>query len=124
MPTKQKAKAKAEKEKDAIDHPGLWNLLSSLAGTRKTKSAIESQEEVLNTEAKAILEELGGPGEYWVDGVNGEEFKFSFIEGRRVSVDRELLLEAGVDPEIIARCSKESKYKYIGPIKSVHAQEE
>jgi len=99
------------KEATVIDHPGLGETISMLQGQRKLKKIVVDREEELSGEAKDLMEEFG-VGSYQV-----EDFKFSYLQGRRTSVNKDMLLEAGVLPEIVERCTVETTYRYIGTIK-------
>ena len=107
------------KEATRIDHEAVTRSIVLLRGLRKAKKAIEEQEKECSDSAKDLMEEFG-PGRYTVlleDATEAGEYTFSFTEVKRSSLNKDMLLDAGVDPAIIERCTKQSVYRYIGEIK-------
>jgi len=105
----------ATKEKILLDHSDLAHSLEILRAMRKAKAAVETHEKEASDNSKELLEEIG-LGSFEVP-VEGGTLSFSFIEGTRTSLSKDLLLEAGVKPEVLEKCTKSSSYRYIGPIK-------
>tara|TARA_R100001086_G_scaffold192456_1_gene109676 strand:- start:45 stop:389 length:345 start_codon:yes stop_codon:yes gene_type:complete len=106
------------KEATRIDHLGVTSMIVLLRGLRKGKKAIEEQEKECSDSVKDLMEEFG-PGRYIVlleEGTEAGEYTFSYSESTRNSLDKDMLLDAGVDPAILERCTKETVYRFIGPI--------
>jgi len=104
------------KPKRWIDLPELGLNIATLRGLRQAKKTFEENESLCAGKAKEQLEDLG-LGKYNCLDVEGGVYTFSYIEGKRSSLSKDLLLEAGVDPAIVEKCMKETKYRYIGEIK-------
>jgi len=98
-----------------LTHPVITEEVQLLKRLRGVKKEVESQEKQASEEVKAFMEEFG-LGKYYLDGSDGL-YTFSFIEGKRTSLSKDLLLEAGVDPSIVEKCMKTTMYRYIGEIK-------
>jgi len=93
-----------------LDHPELTTAIGSLQAIRKAKKSVETMEDTASEEAKELMEEFG-PGKF-----RAGDFKFSYLEGSRSSISKDLLLEAGVEPSMVERCTRRTKYRYIGEI--------
>jgi len=96
-----------------LDHPGLTELIGNLQSRRQLKKVAGEMEKEASEGAKELLEEFG-LGKFSVR----PGLTFAYREAKRSSISKDLLLEAGVDPGIVEKCMVETKYRYIGEIKS------
>mgnify|MGYP005817107779 FL=1 len=101
-----------------LDHPELNTVMSDLKALRELETTVKENKDEKNARAKELLAD-SGKGKFEVPA-DGGVLGFTVSESQgQARISGELLLEAGVSPAIIERCTKKSPYTMIGPIKFI-----
>ena len=103
---------KADTYTRTLIDPNLHNLVLRLDATKKAIKSLELKEKELIELVKADLGDLEG-GKFTIESTEfaaGPPYTVSLSDGGRNTIDREKLLERGVDPEIIAYATNRSSY--------------
>jgi len=93
-------------------NPNLHSLVVMLDATKKAIKSLQLKEKELVESVKIDVADMEG-GKVIIESTefaSGPPYTVSLSDGSRSTIDRERLLERGVEPEIIAYATNKSEY--------------